>query len=282
MPQVLGQVAGRAVAVRRPLGQGAQADPVQLDRDRVVQLAGRARLLRLDLLQNFIRALAPVRPLSGEQLVEDDAQAVDVGAGIDAVPLAAGLFRAHVGRRAGQLGAGAEVHIAQRQAEVCHHGPALFVEQDVGRLDVAVDQAAAVGVVQGFGHLGDEGCRFRAGGPGLPQPGPQILAGDELGNHVAEAVGGPAHVVDGHDARVVQGRQHAGLGQEGLDVGRRGDAVAVRHLDGHVALQVVVVGLVDHAEGAGAEPGRDAVAAQVRGQKVRCQETGVRSQRSSA
>ena len=196
--------------------------------------------------------------------------------------LAAGLFRAHVRRRAGQLGAGSEVHVAQRQAEVGHHGSALFVEQDVGRLDVAVDQAATMGVVQGLGHLGDEGHRFRAGRPGLPQPGPQILAGDELGDHVAEAVGGTAHVVDGHDARVVQGRQHAGLGQVGLDVGRGGDAVAVRHLDGHVALEVVVMGLVDHAEGAGAEPGRDAVAAQVRGQKVRCQETGVRSQRSSA
>jgi hypothetical protein len=94
-----------------------------------------------------------------------------------------------------------------------------------------VDQAAAVGVVQGLGHRGHQGRRFRAGGPGLPQPDPQVRAGDELGYHVAEAVGGAAHVVDGHDAGVVQGRQGAGLGQVGLDVGGRGDAVAVRHLD---------------------------------------------------
>src|SRR5262249_27607901 len=113
VPQVLGQVASSAVAVSRPLSQGAQADPVQLNRDRVVQLAGWAWLLRLDLLQNLVRVLAPVRPLPGEQLVEDDTQAVDVGAGIDSVPLAAGLFWAHVRRRAGHLWASAEVHLAE-------------------------------------------------------------------------------------------------------------------------------------------------------------------------
>jgi hypothetical protein len=61
-----------------------------------------------------------------------------------------------------------------RQPEVRHHGPALFVEQNVRRLDVAVNQAAAVGVVQGLGHLGNESRRFRAREPALPQSGPQI------------------------------------------------------------------------------------------------------------
>src|SRR5207302_8483142 len=107
--QVLGQVVGGAVAGGRSLGQGAQANPVRLGGDGVVELAGRARFLGLDLLKDLVRAVAPVRPLPGEQLVEDDAQAEDVGAGVDPVPLAAGLLRAHVRRRAGQLGAGAEV-----------------------------------------------------------------------------------------------------------------------------------------------------------------------------
>ena len=44
VPQVVGQVAGRGVPLRRPLGQRLQADPLQLPGDRVVDLAGRARL----------------------------------------------------------------------------------------------------------------------------------------------------------------------------------------------------------------------------------------------
>ena len=44
VPQVLGQVAGRAVSLRRPLRQRLQADPLQLPGDRVVDLAGRAGL----------------------------------------------------------------------------------------------------------------------------------------------------------------------------------------------------------------------------------------------
>jgi hypothetical protein len=250
-----------AVAVGRSLRQGAQADPVQLGGDGVVELAGRARFLGLDLFENLVGSVASVRPLPGQHFVKDDAQTIDVGAGIDAVPLAAGLFRAHVRRSAGELRAGAEVHVAQSHAEVGHHGPALFVEQDVGRLDVAVDQAAAVSVVHGLGHLGDEPRCFRAGEASLFEPRPQILGGEELRDHVTQAVGGAANVVDRDDAGVVQRRQHARLGQEGLDVGRCRDAVAVRDLDGHVAIEVVVVGLVDHAEGAGAKPGGDAVAA---------------------
>src|SRR5262249_33752297 len=65
-----------------------------------------------------------------------------------------------------------------------------------------------------------------------------------------------------------QGRQHPGFGQVGLNVGRGRDAMAVRHLDGHVALKVVVMRLVDNAEGAGPESGRDPVAPQASGQRT--------------
>lgn len=43
----------------------------------------------------------------------------------------------------------------QGDAEVCHEGPP-FVEQDVGRLDVPVDYALPVCVVQGVRHLGPD------------------------------------------------------------------------------------------------------------------------------
>ena len=54
-------------------------------------------------------SLAPERPPAGQQLVEDHAQAEDVGPAVDPVPLAPGLLGAHVGGRPGVAGALAEV-----------------------------------------------------------------------------------------------------------------------------------------------------------------------------
>ena len=64
---------------------------------------------------------------------------------------------------------------------------------------------------------------------------------------------------------MAQTSHHAGLGQVPLDVLGRGQAMAVRHLDGHVALQLVVKGLVDNAKTAFAELGDHAVATQATG-----------------
>ena len=54
--------------------------------------------------------------------------------------------------------------------------------------------------------------------PALPQPLGQVASLDVLRDHVAEAVVGPAHVVDRDDVRVVELGQGAGLGQVSLDV----------------------------------------------------------------
>ena len=46
------------------------------------------------------------------------------------------------------------------QAEIGEEGPFAMVEQDVAWLDVAVDDPSFVGVVQGRGHLGNDGRRL--------------------------------------------------------------------------------------------------------------------------
>ncbi len=122
MPQVLGHVAAGAVPLRGPLRQRLQADPLQLARDRVVDLAERPRLGRGDLVHHLGPRVAAERLAAGQQLVEDDAQAEDVRAAVDPVPLAPGLLGAHVGGRAGEPGALAVVLILEGQAEVGHPG----------------------------------------------------------------------------------------------------------------------------------------------------------------
>ena len=115
---------------------------------------------RLDDIQKRITAKWS---LSGQQLVEHDAQAEDVGSPIDPVTFAPGLLGAHVGRRAGQPAPLAEVFILEGEPEVGHAGFARSVDQDVGGLDVPVDQPSGVGVMQGVGNGGNQFRRVPEG-----------------------------------------------------------------------------------------------------------------------
>ena len=91
------------------------------------------------------------RRLADEHLVQHAAEAVDVAPGVD-VLAAERLLRAHVVRRAdghaglGQLLAAGLAH-RPRDAEVGDQRVAAE-QQDVLRLDVAVDDAALVGVLR--------------------------------------------------------------------------------------------------------------------------------------
>src|SRR5262249_60804925 len=101
------------------------------------------------------------RGAAGEQSVHLGPGAVDVGVRADFFGPAAGVLGGHVGGRA-EDGAGARRAVAAEalgQSEVGDLGPAVGVEQDVGRLEVAVDDAGLVGGVGGAGQrLGQFGC----------------------------------------------------------------------------------------------------------------------------
>ena len=90
--------------------------------------------------------------IAGEHLVKQDAEAVQISAGV--YVLAANLLWTHVARSAdGQAGAGHPGGAAQGfgDAKVGQHRAAVFAEQDILRLDIAMNNAAMVRVVQGFG-----------------------------------------------------------------------------------------------------------------------------------
>lgn len=95
----------------------------------------------------------------GHGFVEQDAEGVDVGAGVDAGGVTVGegfqVFGGHVGEGAAK-GLGCRfVGTSPGRAgevEVEEHGAAVGGDQDVGGLDVAVDDAVLVGMVEGFGQ----------------------------------------------------------------------------------------------------------------------------------
>lgn len=99
--QVFCHVPGRCVPICGTLRERFETDPLQLPGNRVVHLPWRPSLDCGDLLQKFGQCVTPERSSSRQQFVKDNAQTENVAPAINAMSLAASLFRTHVGGRAG-------------------------------------------------------------------------------------------------------------------------------------------------------------------------------------
>ena len=94
--------------------------------------------------RNLHRLFTAIGLLTGQHLVEHDPEAVDVTAGIRGAP--GDQLGGKVGDRTHQLSAGRRVRArCPREAEVPDHDAAVFCQQDVLGLDVAMDDAGTVG-----------------------------------------------------------------------------------------------------------------------------------------
>ena len=69
-----------------------------------------------------------------------------------------------------------------------------------------------------------------------------------LSDDEAQAVLGAAYIMNRYDMWVIQAGEDAGLGQIRFGVFRLGKAMTVRHLDGHLPFQFVIVGQVNCSE----------------------------------
>src|SRR5207253_4579827 len=128
-------------------------------------------------------------------------------------------------------------------------------DQDVGRLDVAMDQALSMGILQGVRYLGEQfGGRARVRRTFL-QALFQSLSFDKLRDQEADTFVGLTDFVEGHDAGMFQLSDAAGFAQEpaGLFIVRQ--AADPLDLEGDRALQLRVAGPENVAKGAGPELG---------------------------
>jgi hypothetical protein len=194
------------------------------------------------------------RPAAGQHPVEHDAQAVNVAGGAQRLGVAVDLFRRQVRQRANHHPGSGHPRVRGSapagQAEVHHHRFPALVHHHVGRLQVPVDDPRLVGHVQRPRHQGGEVGRRRLGqAPFFLQPGQQGSSGKQRHRQVVNAVD-LAHVVDRAQVGVGEGGRDPGLAVEALErlgVGARAEA---GDLEGHLPVELGVVGQVNPAHAA--------------------------------
>ena len=182
-------LAGGGVPLERVLLESLEDDAVDVDRELGSQGPRRDRLLAHDLGQHLDGALTLEGRLARQQLVEDRAEGEDVGALVE-IAQPHGLLGRHVVRAADHVARPRQALVvgAPRDPEVDEHRLAVrLADQDVGGLDVAVDDPVLVHVRERERDLLGE--LERAGDGQLAAPGELVegLADDQLGDAVGVA-----------------------------------------------------------------------------------------------
>jgi hypothetical protein len=186
-----------------------------------------------------------------QHLVQHHGQRVDVGAGIHGHrPVR--LLGAHVGRRAHGRAALGDVFVSVGGAgdpEIGHQRVAVPGEEQVFRLDVAMDHALFVGVLQCFGRVAGDPERLVHRQPALaPEPVAERLA-VHVRHGEPEAAGDLARVVDRKDVGMLQPGGEADLPLESLGP-ERGGQLRQQDLERHRTVVLEVPNQVDHGHAA--------------------------------
>jgi hypothetical protein len=140
-----------------------------------------------------------------------------------------------------------------REAPVDNQGFAILADDDVPRLDVAVEHSACVRVFEGVADVGEAAEEFAefqrvAGGVG-PQPGVDVkrsdgvlerVASDEPHRVIGAAVGVDTEPVHRHDPGVLEPAGDLGLDEKPVAAGRVVGVAIEDLLEGDLAVQLAI------------------------------------------
>ena len=193
------------------------------------------------------------RVIAGEHLDEHDGESPDVGALVDG--LAKDLFRGHVRESAGggdglrSGGAGDDA----REAEVDNFGGAGFGDDDVGRLNVAVDDVLRVGSAQTASNLNRQIESFAERQDAVRKLLRKRFALVILHDDEEVVVRGFFEAVNDADIGMIERRGGTGFAAEIVFIaGTDGDVVGEK-FKGDGAIEFAVEGQVDDAHAASAK-----------------------------
>jgi hypothetical protein len=141
-------------------------------------------------------------------------------------------------------------------------GVAVLVQQDVGRLEVAVNHAALVRVVDGLSHLHHERGRLAQREGSAGQALGQALPFDEAHGEIMLPLM-LADLVDRHDPRMVQVGRRLGLDGEPANGDLVGELTRQDHLERYGPIQAHLAGLEDDAHAAAGDLADDLVVPEV-------------------
>jgi hypothetical protein len=150
--QIIGHILGRRITLGGSFRESLEANTVQFLWDGIFPLAEGTYFHVRDLLQHFLYRIPLERSSSGQQFIQDYAQAENVGPAIDPMPFATRLFRRHIARRSGVTWPFADIPLPQGQPEIRHEWLPALVEEEVAGLDVPMHDALLVGIVESLGH----------------------------------------------------------------------------------------------------------------------------------
>ena len=294
--QIVGQVQSGGVALSGVLLQALQTDRIEVAVHLRIELGGRHRFLADDQQDGVERRRGPKRRPARQAFVQDDAQGIDVR-GRPNVLLSARLLGCHVAGRAQDGAAGRLPGIAVQllgQAEIgnlrnntlqtairrqlerpvrrlADRGRGIAQvrvliagrQQNVGRLEIAMDDVRLMGDVHGPGqaahHLGRVAGRQRPTVQLLRQAAPLAIFEGKVGQTVVLA-----DLVDLHDVRMMEPGHGLGLGQKTGAIAFIGVGPGEDHLQSDDAVEARLPRLVDDAHAAASEGGQDVVAGNFR------------------
>ena len=261
--QVDQKILGRLIADFAVLLERLVDDSLQLAWYVRIEPHGGGRRLMEDSVENRHRRVPPEGQVAGHHLVEYHPQREKVRPRVELLPER--LFRRHVrhrpGRRSGagqRFGGGQGFdsgipfrrELGQPEIEDLSLPPS--GDEDVGRLDVPVDDPSSVRGFKTVGH-------FERHRQDLAQPPPLRKDGLSQGLALEQFHGDEGlplilvDVIDGTDIRVVQGRGRLGLPLEALQRAAVPRQRFGQKFQGHGALEPGVLGLVNHSHAAAAE-----------------------------